>query len=231
MMQMIKNNKGITLISLVITIIVLLILTSTSLIVGYQSLNSTTDNTKLSDIQMVQQAIYERGYIINLNNVDKVKLFQDGADFDAPTPDKNTKPKLYLGEPLYKDATYYINGLEVHGDSSRIGRTAINIKEVIKVFEEASRADECFRLKEKVSTNNAETLYDDLYYVLDKEDLRELGIDNSADIYVANYQTGEIFNWSMKHYNSGELVYLDGKPTDTVEPDGINAVTEDVTSW
>lgn len=230
-MQKIKNNKGITLISLILTIIVMLILTATSLTIGYQSLNNTSDNTKLSDIQMVQQAIYERGYIITLNSADKVNLYADGANLAAGDPARNAKPDLFLGEPLYNGAEYYINGTEVHNDSAKLGATAVSMTEVEKVFIENGKYDECFSLKDEVHAKNATTTYNDLYYVLDKEDLRTLGIDNAADIYITNYKTGEIFNWSMKNYASGALVYLEGKPNTTVKPDGVNAVTEDINLW
>ena len=230
-MQMIKNDKGITLISLILTIIVLILLAATTLTIGYQSLNGTVDSTKLADIQMVQQAIYERGYIITLNNADKVKLYKEGTSLTVNDPLRNEQPELYLGKPLYNNAVYYVAGLEVENDSS-LGSTVISITEVKNVLEEDdSNSSNRFKLMSKVQTKKASTLYHDLYYVLDKEDLKALGIDNSADIYVVNYQTGEILNWSMKYYSDDDFVYLEGKPEEVIKPDGINAVTENVADW
>lgn len=241
-MQMIKNNKGITLISLVITIIIMLILTAASLTIGYQSLNNTTDSTKLADIQMVQQAVYERGYLISLNPAGNILLYQ------ADLTNVNPKPSMYLGEPLYGATTgavatsneivYYVDGLEVEyiaapDSTNTAGKEKIAMSEIRGIFERNGQPD-YFRLKKGEASTDEEkkkVLYSDLYYVLDKADLKELGIDNVADVYVVNYTTGEVFNWSMKNYAGGSLVYLDGKPTTMIEPEGMNAVTEDYTAW
>ena len=55
----IYNNKGITLISLAITIVVLIILASVSTYVGVNSLNQSKENTQLSELGIVQQVILE----------------------------------------------------------------------------------------------------------------------------------------------------------------------------
>ena len=56
----IKNEKGITLIALAITIIVLLILASITVYTGKESITQSKINILLSEVQMVQHAALER---------------------------------------------------------------------------------------------------------------------------------------------------------------------------
>lgn len=55
-----KNNKGITLISLVITIIVLLILSGIGLTMGTNMISTSQDKKLISELNMVQHAILEQ---------------------------------------------------------------------------------------------------------------------------------------------------------------------------
>ena len=55
-----KSNKGITLISLVITIIVLLILSGIGLTIGNNMISTSQDKKLISELNMVQHAILEQ---------------------------------------------------------------------------------------------------------------------------------------------------------------------------
>ncbi len=55
-----KNNKGITLISLVITIIVLLILSGIGIKMGTNMISTSQDKKLISELNMVQHAILEQ---------------------------------------------------------------------------------------------------------------------------------------------------------------------------
>ena len=57
---MIRNNKGITLIALVVTIVVLLILAGITISGSKEGVGQSQDNTLLSDLNMVQHAVIER---------------------------------------------------------------------------------------------------------------------------------------------------------------------------
>lgn len=57
---MLREEKGITLIALVVTIIVLLILVSIGISGGRASINVAKDNKLIADLSMVQHAILER---------------------------------------------------------------------------------------------------------------------------------------------------------------------------
>lgn len=55
-----RNNKGITLIALVITIVVLLIIASISIIGGIEGAKTAAENKLLTELDMVQHAVLER---------------------------------------------------------------------------------------------------------------------------------------------------------------------------
>lgn len=61
-MQMVEkyNNKGITLVSLVVTIVILLIIASISINWGLNSVQESKDNILLSELNMVQHAVLEQ---------------------------------------------------------------------------------------------------------------------------------------------------------------------------
>ncbi len=56
----IRENKGITLVSLTITIILLLIISGISITGTVLSIKETTENKQISEINMIQHAILER---------------------------------------------------------------------------------------------------------------------------------------------------------------------------
>ena len=54
-----RKNKGITIIALTITIILLLIISSITISIGINSLKDSKENLKISELNMVQQAVLE----------------------------------------------------------------------------------------------------------------------------------------------------------------------------
>ena len=59
-MYKIKTQKGITLVSLIITIIILLIISSIGINFGINGINSTKDSKLEAELNMVQHAILEQ---------------------------------------------------------------------------------------------------------------------------------------------------------------------------
>ena len=50
------------------------------------------------------------------------------------------------------------------------------------------------------------------YYKLSQEsEFKELGIENTEDEYVVNYETGEVFNLTQKKTKSGKILYVYAK--------------------
>lgn len=66
--QSLKNQNGITLIALVITIIVLLILAGITVNMGKQGIKESKENAVLSELAMVQNAILQRKTKADLTN-------------------------------------------------------------------------------------------------------------------------------------------------------------------
>lgn len=58
-MQMIKNEKGVTMVALVVTVVILLIIASISINYGLNSIEEAKDNKLKSEISMVQHAVFE----------------------------------------------------------------------------------------------------------------------------------------------------------------------------
>lgn len=240
-MQKIKKDSGVTLIALIITIIVMLILAGVGLATGYQSLNSTTDNIKLADAQMIQQAIIERGYVIGLNSEDLVTVY-DNEGAASNTYNRNPQPSLYIGYPLYNGAKYKLDGVTVvknesasEGSSENTvtdytvtedGEDVVSLEKAIEVFERENYEGDYLILSNEVESKSYSTTYEDLYYVIDRDCLSILGVDNVADVYIVNYKTGEVFNWSMQKFTNDNIVYLPGNNGTAIEPEGVNAVTE-----
>lgn len=54
---------------------------------------------------------------------------------------------------------------------------------------------------------------DKSYYKLSGENLKALGLENihNNDVYVVNYSTGEVFNYTQKKTATGEVLYVKGK--------------------
>ena len=50
-----------------------------------------------------------------------------------------------------------------------------------------------------------------------KEDLSKLGITNTEDEYIINYERGEVINLTQIRTNSGEALYVCAKPNDGTE--------------
>ena len=68
--KVIKNEKGITLLALVITIVVLIILASIAVNVGKDGIKESKEDAMLSELGMVQNAILQRKTKVDLTNED-----------------------------------------------------------------------------------------------------------------------------------------------------------------
>lgn len=138
-----RENKGVTLIALVITIIILLIIASISIESGITGAEKATENKLFSELKMVQHAILERYTRVML-----------------------TKEEL----PGKKLEQQEINELE-----------------------------------QKL---NGESLKGKEYYKITKNNLEELGITETIDEYIVNYQTGEVYNNTRHKTISGKVLYI-----------------------
>ena len=96
---MIKNNKGVTLLALIITVVVMLILTGITVNLSYTSVSKIRSNKLEADLQIVRQAVVERYQMartankLHVNKNDEQISFWVGKQIEAS--------KISL--PSYKD--------------------------------------------------------------------------------------------------------------------------------
>ncbi len=151
-------QRGITLIALALTIIVLIILVSITVNIGMDGIKEAKENTMLSDLAIVQNAILQR------------KTKADLTDEDYP------------GEV--------------------ITQTSINLDDVISdINNEKASSEETVTRKDTNDQN---------YYYLSTENggLEDLGITDSEDDYIVNYETGEVINYTTKVTGTGIPLYI-----------------------
>ena len=156
--KVINKEKGITLLALVVTIIMLIILASTIVNIGQNEIKESEENARLSELGIVQNAILQR------------KTKADLTDEDYP------------GETI------------IEAD--------INLEETIEEMNNHRASGEEEITKKDDDNSN--------YYFLSTENggLEELGITNSEDAYIVNYETGEVINYTTKLTEMGKLLYI-----------------------
>ena len=109
----IKNAKGVTLIALTITIIVLLILAGVSITSGLASIKDSKKKRYLSEVNMVQNAVLQRYTKAELTHEDYPgqKITREGIRIDDVISDINSKKASDQGEITKKDtdeSNYYL---------------------------------------------------------------------------------------------------------------------------
>lgn len=156
--KVINKEKGITLLALVVTIIMLIILASTIVNIGQNEIKESEENAKLSELGIVQNAILQR------------KTKADLTDEDYP------------GETIIE--------------------ANINLEKTIEEMNDHRASGEEEIIKKDDDNSN--------YYFLSTENggLEELGITNSEDAYIVNYETGEIINYTTKLTETGKPLYI-----------------------
>lgn len=156
--KVINHEKGITLLALVITIVVLIILASITINIGKDGIKESKENTMLSELGMVQNAILQRKTKVDLTN------------------------ETYPGETITE--------------------ANINLEETIQEINDNRALGE-----EEISRKDSD---DSHYYFLSTENggLEELGITNSEDAYIVNYETGEVINYTTKLTGTGKPLYI-----------------------
>ena len=156
--KVINSEKGITLLALVITIVVLIILASITVNIGKEGIKESKEDAMLSELAMVQNAILQRKTKADLTQED------------------------YPGETM--------------------ATAGINLEEVIEEINDNKASGE-EEISKKDSDNNH-------YYFLSTENggLEALGITNSEDAYIVNYETGEVINYTTKLTGTGKPLYI-----------------------
>lgn len=146
-----KNEKGITIVSVVVTVIILLIFASVSINFGLNGKESVEDSKLVSELEMVQHAVLEQY-----------------------TKYKTTRNISYLvGEKITKE--------QANKYAKEVGVRLINIPDTY------SNKD---------------------YYLLNKESLSSIGIQDSNYEYIINYISGEVMNITIKKTSDNSQLYI-----------------------
>lgn len=156
-----KSEKGITLMVLAITVIILLIITG----VGVGASVGLKGNIKQSKNQILETELYQVQQAV-LETYIKYK--------------QTNNTKNLIGNKIeYSEASNYLQGID----------TSLNLK--------------------ATNYDDKETVEPDLcYYILEQADLEKLRLNNSDDVYVVNYSTGEVFNYTVKKTEEGKVLYI-----------------------
>ncbi len=156
-----KNQEGITLIALTITIIVLLILAGITINMGTSNIKDSKENALLTELGMVQNAILQRKTKVDLTDEE------------------------YPGEVITS--------------------TSVDLDQIIQDINANKAAEE--EMVDRKDDN------DEDYYLLTNTNngLADLGITNSEDEYIVNYETGEVINYTTKVTGSGKPLYIYAK--------------------
>lgn len=105
---MIKNKKGVTLVVLVITVIVLIIIAGISIQFGREAINDVRNKKVMTELSNVQQAIFERYTLLKSAGADeKIAEFKTN---DVDLDEDINRPKELLGTRIVD-----INDLEDYG--------------------------------------------------------------------------------------------------------------------
>ena len=105
-----RKNKGITIISLTITIILLLIIVSITVSIGMNSLKDSKENLKLSELNMVQQAVLENYTKYKTTNNDIYILGNQVSYSDMQTLISEINSKNTTGENITLKVSDYTSG-------------------------------------------------------------------------------------------------------------------------
>ena len=162
--KVLKNEKGITLLALVITMIILMILVGITINIGKNGITESREDAMLSELGIVQNAILQR----------KTKADLTGENYPGET----------------------------------ITEANINLEETIEEINNNRTSGE-----EEISRKDSD---DSHYYFLSTENggLEQLGITNSEDAYIVNYETGEVINYTTKLTGTGKPLYIYAKEAD-----------------
>lgn len=201
-MQMMKNEKGITLIALAVTVIILMILVGTGVTAVYTGINEVKDNKLQTELGIVRQAILEQYTLAEA--VQKTKVLASESQVSFWVGDR-----IYPTDPIYIPTNDYINSEDKNAQ--------IFIEKVTNRVTPTYQEDFYYRLNDEqlkeIGIGNKT--------VMQGEEETEVGV--SKYTYIVNYHTGEVYNESKKVTSTHYLLYLPS----TIFPTESNTEQED----
>lgn len=186
-MQMIKKEKGITLISLSVTVIILLILAGTGMTVVYTGINEVKDNKLQTELGIVRQAIMEQYGLAQAVQKTKVLASEPAVSFWVGD-------RIDPSDPIYIPTNDSINPEDQNAQ--------IFIDKVTNRVTPTYQEEFYYRLNaeqlKQIGVGNKTVIKDD--------EETETGV--SKYTYIVNYSTGEVYNETKKVTSTHNLLYL-----------------------
>ena len=185
-MQMIsKNRNGITLISLIITIIVLLIIVGITVRYGVSEIHDVQNKKMESEVSIVQEAVMQRYALVKSEN--QLGKIVSSHDSDVMLANDTNRPKEFLGKRLANPKT-------------TLGKDFASVT-LIKDYTSATTGltyEEYYYL-----------LSESDLIALGIEKGSDLQFSNDTSLkgrsYIVNYFTGEVFDIGNKKYYKTDI--------------------------
>lgn len=181
-MQKINNSeKGITLIALVITIIVLFIILGISLNYGLDNIRTVSNKKFETELSIVQEAIMQRYTLLKVSN------------------------ELGIIAPAITDNASINTESEINRPEEMVGTRIADLSYI------KDNGFQNISFRSNYELNSSGLKFEEYYYLLDGTDLEKLGIEKGEEDslsnnesnerkYVVNYKTGEVFDIKNKQY-------------------------------
>ena len=188
-MQMItKNNKGVTLVALVITIVVLLIIISITINFGLSELHDVADKKIESELGIVQEAVMQRYALVKSSN--QLGITAKAISSNTSLEADSERPQKLLGTRIARSE-----------DVLSYGFTGVTLKVEYSANASDKNYEDYYYLLDEKDMNDLGIEKGDTVKTTDGEAEKELS-------YIVNYSTGEIFDiGNKKYYNSDDYVY------------------------
>lgn len=231
-----KNEKGITLIALAITIVVLIILASVATYSGAESLRNAKEETKLSELRMLQEAVIE--------NYTKYKVAQDTSylignpmnSSDVTTLmnelNEQSNEQIYFKGIYYGDVETEVNQPYYYYELTEDDLTEMNLSQVKYTYVVNYETGEVIN-KTLLATKNGDPLY--IYSTILGDEMFEVNVvPNKQDTYVSELeirlQAGAYSGISEIKYKWTNILKEPSKDefTETVPSTNIIPIPQDV---
>ena len=193
-MRMISgNNRGVTLVALVITIVVLMIILTITINYGLSELHNVADKKIESELGIVQEAVMQRYALAKSSNELGIKA--TSINSNTTLASDTGRPKSLLGTRIAKSEDvlgYGFSGVTLKSNYSA-GADDKNYEDYYYLLSEADANELGIEKGHTAEASDAMT----------SKDLN----------YIVNYSTGEVFDIAnKKYYNSDDYIYK--QPTD-----------------
>lgn len=195
---MMKDNKGITLLILVVTIIVLIIITTIAINYGTSTIKETTEQKIESELSLLQTGIFQKYLLLKSKN--KTGIIATPISSNMAEESDSLRPKELIGTRLSDTKQITNNGFQ-------------------NPLKNYNAEDENLTYEEYYYYIGQDDL---IKLGISKPDD---SFNNDTDYkYIVNYSTGEVYDIENNHYYNNS-VYLNG--TDTkVKEDNYNFIDE-----